>query len=107
MRTVWIEAEDELGDAPGVATCFAQDVNLTLPLTPVGDKILAHVVLRFRQVESRIELSVLHHNRQLWSGTAAVATGRAVTTESPLCVAAQELIEYLASAMRSARDRLW
>ena len=106
MRTVWIEAEDELSGAPGVATCFAQDVNLSLPLTPVGDKSLAHVVLRFRQVENRIELSVLHDNQQLWSGTAAVPTGRAVTTESRLCVAAQELIEYLVSAMRNAGLRL-
>ena len=76
MRTVWIEAEDELSDAPGVATCFAQDIKLSLPLTPVGDKTLADVVLRFRQVGNRIELSVWHDNQQLWSGTAAVPTTR-------------------------------
>ena len=79
MRSIWIEAEDDLSDAPGVAKCFAKEVSQTLPLTVVADKNLSQVVLRFRPIANRIELRVLlHDNQQLWSGTAVVPGGRAV-----------------------------
>jgi PAS domain-containing protein len=107
-RSVWIEAEDELGDAPGVATCFAEEVHETLPLTVVHSRDLSQVILRFRPIDSRIELSVLlHDNQQLWSGTAAVPAGRTVTLPSRRCVAARELIEHLRAAMRCSRDGIW
>jgi len=105
MRSIWIEAENDLSDAPGVATCFANEVSQTLPLTLVADKNRSQVVLRFRPIENRIELSVLmHDNQQLWSGTAAVPRGRTVTLTSRQCVAARVLIEHLRSGMRCARD---
>jgi len=108
MRSVWIEAEDDLSDAPGVATCFAKEVNQTLPLMAVEDTNLADGVLRFRPVDNRIELSVvLDDNQQLWSGTAAVPTSRTVTLRARRCVAARELIEQLRSAMQSSRDGTW
>lgn len=108
MRSIWIEAEADLSDAAGVAKCFATEVRQTLPLTLVADKYLSQVVLRFRPIEDRIELSVLlHDNRQLWSGTAAVPRGRTATLLSRQCVAARELIEHLRDGMRCARDGTW
>jgi len=108
MRSVWIEAEDDLSDAPGVATCFAQELHSSLPLTVVGDKNLSQIVLRFRPIDNRIEIAVLQHDaQQLWSGTAAVPAGRTVTLPARRCVAARELIKHLGAAMRCARDRTW
>jgi len=108
MRSIWIEAEDDLSDAPGVAKCFAKEVSQTLPLTVVADKNLSQVVLRFRPIANRIELRVLlHDNQQLWSGTAVVPRGPAVTLLSRQCVAARVLTEHLRSGMRCARDGTW
>ena len=108
MRAVWIEAEDDLSDAPGVATCFAKEVNQTLPLTSVGDKNYSDGILRFRAIDNRIELSVvLDDNQQLWSGTAIVPTSDTIKLSSRRCVAARELIEHLRSAMQSSRDGTW
>src|SRR5690348_5263583 len=46
VRAIWIEAENDLSDAPGVATCFAEEVTQSLPLTVVGQKHLSEVILR-------------------------------------------------------------
>ncbi len=106
MRTIWVEAEDPLSDAPSVARCFATEVSGVLPLTLPSEKAASQVLFGFRQSERRIELEVsLHDSTTLWSVTTPLMA--AVAGADARCETAKRLIEYLRDAMKSARDGLW
>ena len=103
MRSIWIDAEDELSDAPAVATCFVKSMAATLPLTVAADKASSQVVFKFRPIDrTRVQLGVfLHDDAELWSLSSVVSTPK------DACPTAEWLVTSLRDAMRHARDGTW
>jgi hypothetical protein len=107
MRSIWIDAGDDLSVLPDVVSCFPQALSATsIPLTITKDKQKSQVVFRFRQRDRRIELAVsLHDGQQMWSVSAPLVT--AATPEKRECAPAVILAEQLRLAMKSATEGTW